>query len=353
MWLTEPYPQCRADRLDRNVDCGGTVKRVCHALLTEDEGVLLHALEPRSTDRVLALFAYGNGDAALAILQAVPQMICAHDLFDQAGLTAQMRLKQWLFENLDCTSLRKFIGVDGGWNRPERIEIIRAMLQDLPIADMTFWMERTSSLGAGMACSDSTHKWTTRFRRFRMIYSRMPAGGQSMLLWLAMPLVSMFFPREERRHSLGYRQMMQNPQKVVGALMDRSKESVASHSIVPYSEFGYLSTEGHAVIREHLHRLKIVEQVDPNAQYDKIYFSNVIDYVPCSVFHGLLETVLRDRSRPRTVFLNSTYESAIAHPSLRRGLEERLFWIDWERTNELRDQDRVRVYRGLTVLRGM
>ena len=85
------------------------MKRVCHALLTEDESVLLSALEPEGADRILAVFAYGNGDAALAMLQAGPRMVCAHDAFDQAGLTAQIRLKQWLYRNLDCWSVRRFI----------------------------------------------------------------------------------------------------------------------------------------------------------------------------------------------------------------------------------------------------
>lgn len=327
------------------------MKRVCHALLTEDESVLLGALEPASSDRILALFAYGNGDAALAMLQAVPLMICAHDFFDQAGLAAQLRLKQWLFQNLDCPSLRRFLGIGGGCYRAERVAIIEAILQDLPSSDKKFWMDRANSLRAGMAYSDSTHKWTERLRFFLATYGRMPVRIQTLLLWLAMPFGSMLFPGEERRHSLGYHQMKQNPRRVLARLVDRSERMLATGSIFAYSELGYLSTEGHAAIRKNLHRLHIVDQVRREVGYDKIYCSNLIDYVPSSVFHELLEAVFSDRSRPHTVFFNSTYESAVAHPTLRRGLQEKLFLIDWQRTNELRDRDRVRLYPGLTVLR--
>ena len=327
------------------------MKRVCHALLTEDESVLLGALDPASTDRILAVFAYGNGDAALAMLQAVPEMICAHDFFDHPGLAAQLRLKQWLFQNLDCPSLRRFLGVGGGCGRADRVAIIEAILQDMPISDKKFWMDRASSLRAGLAYSDSTHKWTKRLRRFLALYGRMPVGMQTLLLWLAMPFGSMFFPREERRHSLGYHQMKQNPQRVLARLLDRSDRILATGSIFAYSELGYLSTEGHAAITKNLHRLHIVDQAGRDVGYDKIYFSNLIDYVPSGIFHGLLEAVFGDRSRSHTVFFNSTYESAVAHPTLRRGLQENLFLIDWQRTNELRDRDRVRLYPGLTVLR--
>lgn len=330
---------------------GVTVSRLCHALLTEDESVLLRALEPSGADRILAIFAHGNGDAALSLLQTAPQTIYVHDHFDQPSLTAQIRLKHWLYQNLDCASFRRFLGIEAGFDVAKRSEIIEAMLYDLPGSDHEYWRERVGCLRRGMANSDSTHLWTRGLRLFYAIHGRVPVVCQRALLRLGMPLAPLFFPREERIHSLGYQQMKKHPARAMGRLMDRSQMVSGVGSIALYRNFAYLSVKGHAAIREGFSRLEFVDELHPGMQYDKIYLSNLIDYVSRDAFHGILKTLLPGRTRRWTMFLNSTYESTSEHPYLQAGLDDGLFRIDWARTNVLRACDQVGVYPGLTVLR--
>lgn len=332
------------------------MSKLCHALLTEDEAVLLKALDPTQTDRIVALFAYGNGDAAISLLQTSPKTIAVHDIFDQPSLTAQIRLKQWLFENLECTSLRNFVGIEAGFDVAKRSEIIKAMLRELHSSDRAFWLKRIDCLRKGMANSDSTYKWTRGLRCFLAMYGRLPFGIRSMMLRLGMPFVSLFFPREERIHSLGYQQMKQHPVRVMERLIDSLKRingvGYVTNSIVPYQEFKYLSFEGHAAIRKNFHRIQIIDKLHHDTLYNKIYLSNLIDYVSTEDFYSILNTLLPVRRTPWTMFLNSTYESATAHPHLQVGIEKGLFSIDWQLTNALRYSDRIGVYPGLTVVRG-
>lgn len=322
-----------------------------HALLTEDECVLLRALEPAREDRILALFAYGNGDAALAMLQNGPATVCAHDFFDHGSLVAQLRLKQWLFQNLSCASLRRFIGIEPGFDPAKRSEIVEAFLREAPGPASGFWLKRLPCLRRGIAISDGTYKWSRTLRHLIAIYRRLPSAGQKALLGASIPLASLYFPHEERAYSLGYRQLRSNPHEALRRMTDRFHNLAGAETIISYRDFSYIAHRGHRAIRTYLDRLETRDQLPPNSTYNKAYLSNLIDYTSHDGFSAILNKLLPVLTRPWLIFLNSTYASTSWHPHLRTGLREGVFTVDAPRTLELRGIDRVGVYPGLTVLR--
>ncbi len=322
-----------------------------HALLTEDEAVLSDGLDLSSDDTVLALFARGNGDAGLSMLQWGPRRVCIHDLFDQSALEAQFQLKKWLFANLDNATLRAFLGIKSELDEIDRKMTIDTVIRELPPAATVFWRARIKCLCGGMARLDGTAQWSRLLKWYIHRYRRMPPFLRGRALRICLLLGCVYFPAEERRHSLGYRQLRNNPRAVLGRLIDKMRSDLGP-GLIPYDEFRYLSVEGQQAIRRHLDRVEVLNSLPPPIACNKIYLSNVIDYLPENEFHALLESIARHSGGPWRAFLNSSYATRHSHPHLLRGLRAGLFWLDGSCTARLRAMDRVGVYPGMTVIVG-
>lgn len=334
------------------------MKRICHALLTEDEAVLLEALRPSAGDRIFALFAYGNGDAALALLAERPTSIVVYDLFDQPGLESQLRLKNELYRKLDVAAFRRFLGIEAGIRNRERIAITDDVMASLPANARSFWRSRRKSLARGLANSDATGRWVTRLRWFVRWQAQLPSALRRLILRTAVQLAPLYFPQEERRHSLGFRQMMNFPERALDRLVSPSPRSDVD-PLLGFDRFRYISSPAYDRIRQIVDRIEIQCSTIPTAgpefdrPFNKIYLSNVIDYLPQEGFQRLFSRLLvSQQSSSWTAFLNSTYDSHDYHPYLRNGLDAGCFEIDVDRTTALRKLDRFGVYPGLTVLQG-
>ncbi len=320
-----------------------------HALLSEDEAVLLEGLNPTAGDRILALFARGNGDAALALLQSAPAQVFLYDLFDSRSLAAQFQLKRWLYTHLDNDALRRFVGLspcsDPGWRRAVAAEAMRHLSPPC----RRFWSQRSACLFAGMAGADSMARWGRLFRAAVAQCDTLEPRWRRVALRCGLLLAPFFFPREERRCSRGYRQMVQNPEGVVRRLAGRDR-SAQPHGYIPYGEFNYLRQAGHAAIRRRLDQVVLLPRVPPPVACNRIYCSNVIDYMPGQRFRSLLDAVIPRGPVDWTALINSTYASNGPHPALLAGIREGQYRIDWPRTRQLRARDRIGVYAGLTII---
>jgi hypothetical protein len=327
------------------------MRTLTHALLTEDEAVLVDGLDPSPLDNVLALFACGNGDAGLSLLQWGPRRVCIHDLFDPSALAAQFQMKRWLLTNLENATLRAFLGIQSESGEIDRNPAIEAAMRELPAAARSFWRPRIKCLRGGMARLDSTARWERLLKWSMERYRRMPSCLRGRALRVCLLLGCAYFPSRERRHSLGYRQLRRNPETVLERLIDRMRGDLG-RGLIPYREFRYLSVEGQQAIRRHLDRVEVLDSLPPPVACNKIYLSNVIDYLPESRFHGLLESIASHSGGPWRAFLNSSYATPDYHPHLARGLDAGLFRLDAACTARLRSMDRVGVYPGITVVVG-
>ncbi len=319
-----------------------------HALLTEDEAVLLHALEPSANDRVLALFARGNGDAGLALLQAGPTVVFMHDLFDHESLTSQFQLKQWLFRHLDNEKLRTFLAIDEGRQPIDRLAILDEALRELPPPCHEFWHPRRACVRAGMGRNDSTAAWCRTLAKFLAVYEKLPRPLQIASLFAGRCLAPFYFPREEREFSLGYRQLMQAPQSMLNRFTSRADRNL--EKLIPYATFQYLSLHGQESIRSDLNRIQLIDQLPAGHGCNKVYLSNIIDYLPEARFLELLRQIAASAKRPCRAFVNSSYDSPEPHPYLRSAEKSGVARIDTGRTNHARSTDRVRAYPGLSII---
>lgn len=327
-----------------------TMSSLTHALLTEDEAVLLEALEPSPDDRVLALFARGNGDAGLSLLQAGPSTVFMLDLLDQEALVAQFQLKQWLFHRLDNPSLRAFLGIADGFEPDRRDSLLSAAMHELSPLCRAFWRPRRACVRNGMARSDGTAAWCRTLNRLLRVYRMLPAPLRAASARSGRCLAPFYFPREERRYSLGYRQLMAQPEQVLDTFVGRlGAKSVLN--LIPYADFQYLSPQGHDAVRRNLDRVGMLNGLPPPVPCNKFYFSNVIDYLSVDEFYALLRVAVPTGRKAWRAFLNSSLASSDVHPYLRRGIQEGLFRFDVDRTSRLRAIDRVGAYPGLTVIR--
>ncbi|MCK6458183.1 MAG: hypothetical protein L6Q92_16845 [Phycisphaerae bacterium] len=338
-----------AQRL-RASDAGEPMASLTHALLTEDESILLDALPPAPGDRILALFARGNGDAALSLLRAGPSNVYLFDLFDPQSLRAQFQLKLWLFRRLDNPALRAFLGIADGFDAAQRDSILRDALRDLPADCRAFWHARRHCVRNGMARRDGTATWCHMLRRSVRAYRRLPPPLRAGMLRISRVLAPLYFPREERQHSLGYRQLMANPDEVFSSFIG-PRDADDFRNLIPYAEFQYLSAPGHEAVARNLDRAELLGELPPPEPCNKIYFSNVVDYLSAEDFHALLGRAIPAGGRPWRGFLNSSFAASRVHPHLQRAIDEGMFRVDEARTGRLRAMDRVRAYPGLTVIR--
>ncbi len=322
-----------------------------HALLAEDESVLLDGLNPGPQDFILTLFARGNGDAALSLLQSGAS-VRLYDLFDQKSLVAQFEFKKWLFSNLDNTSLRKFIGVMNGFDPADRDPIINAALSQIPPQCRAFWAVRSACLRGGMVQTDSMSRWGRKLDWFMKRYRDLSNPIKGSVLLFGRLLAPFFFPREERKHSLGYRQLLQNPETVLQRFIGKQERRSATEYI-PLQDFKYLQPEGHDAVRRNLHRAVVIDQLPPMETCSKVYFSNALDYLSGEGFETLLRRILPRLREGWRALLNSTYSSEKAHPHLEAGIRDGLYRINWEGTAKLRLKDRVGAYAGLTLISGI
>ncbi len=320
-----------------------------HGLLTEDEAVVLGALSPGPGDRVLAVFARGNGDAALCLLQGGPVEVLVHDLFDPASLAAQLELKRWLFAELDAVELRGFLGVDGPGNALERDRVIARAMGEVSLACRAFWSARHAALRDGVARCDSTAAWERSLGRFLRAYARMPRAVQFACIGVGRLIAPLYFPREEREHSLGYAQLMAQPEAMLERFARRLGAS-GNLRLIPYADFRYLSAEGHAAIRANLSRVRLVDALPPTSASNRIYLSNVIDYLSEVDFLRLLGRAAPIGREPWRALVNTSYASDGLHPYLEAGVRGGMLRIDRDATARLRARDRVGVYPGLTVV---
>ncbi len=320
-----------------------------HGLLTEDEAVLLGALSPGPEDRVLAVFARGNGDAGLCLLQGGPVEVLVNELFDSPSLAAQLELKRWLIAQLDAAALRGFLGIDGPFDATMRDRVIERAMREVSPSCRSFWAERRAALHGGVARCDSTAAWERTLGRFLRAYQRMPRAVRFACVRAGRLVAPLYFPREERKYSLGYRQLRARPEETLERFAQRLNKA-GELSLIPYAEFRYLAAEGHAAIREHLSRLRMVDPLPAASESNRIYLSNVIDYLGESDFLQLVGRAAPIGRGPWRALVNTTYSSDGPHPYLAAGVRRDMLRIDHETTARLRARDRVGVYPGLTVI---
>lgn len=321
-----------------------------HATLTEDESVLLEALEPGPDDSCLALFAKGNGDAALALVAAGARLAEVHDRFDQAGLEAQLAFKKRLISTLSPDDLRRYMGLDPGFEPGVRARFTEILFDDLPLEAGRYWHARRDLLARGMVNSDQT-------REFGQLLARVTPWVDSLrqypsllhhLLRLILVASPLFYPAPERLHSLGYRQLREDPLPALDRLLDRAGEC-HDGDFVGASRMAYLLPAGLGRLRTRLDAIRPIAVLGAGP-YRKVYLSNLIDWLSARDFGDLLGTIL-DRCEPGArLFVNSTRRSDEDHPSLIPALRAARLVVDTATTRRLRRRDRLGVYPGLSVL---
>lgn len=322
-----------------------------HATLTEDEDVLLGALEPRPGDRVLALFARGNGDAALALLAKEPAAVTAIDWFDRLGLIAQVELKLAALQSWDALKVRKFLALERGMRETEREQLFGELVLKLSAEAQGFWKARREAVYTGLVVADETRQWGQRLARLLPVLRALRAfpALRDGLLKLGLSLAGLFFPKEERQHSLGYRQLMENPAVALDGLAERAGAAPGG-DFVQAARFAYLQPDGLAKLKALHDRLTIGTRDALPSGCNKFYLSNLIDYLEANEFDLLVQKLIESASGPWRMFFNSTYRSNMQHPHVMNVLGKKLAKVDRELTQALRQKDRLGVYPGLTVL---
>jgi S-adenosylmethionine:diacylglycerol 3-amino-3-carboxypropyl transferase len=326
-----------------------------HATLTEDEDVLAEALGPHEGDRVLVLFARGNGDAALALLAGsaagAPERVWACDWFDPPALRAQLALKLEAIRAWEPADFRRWLGLEPGMDASERGRRFDELLAALGEDERAFWRARRHAAGTALVAADETRRFgrlMVRLAPLLAFLKRWPAL-RTRLLKGAMAFSALFYPAEEQQHSLGYRQLLQDPENVLDPLIDRAR-AAPDGDLIRADRFSYLSAAGLARLRERAGRLALAERDRLPAGCNRIYLSNLIDYLPADEFDRLLDCLARAAAPPFRLFYNSTYRSNLQHPHVMPAIGRKLVRIDRELTARLRERDRLGVYPGLAVL---
>ena len=322
-----------------------------HATLTEDEDVLLGALDPQGTDRVLAICARGNGDAALALLARGPAAVTVTDWFDRGGLCAQLDFKLAMIAAWDATKIRKFLALDRGMTDSEREALFGELVVKLSAEAQSFWRERREAVKTGLVVADETRQWGRRLARLLPILRALRAfpSLRDGLLKFGLSLAGLFFPKEERQHSLGYRQLMEDPATALDSLAERAGAAPGG-DFVQASRFAYLSAAGLAKLKDHAPRLSVVARDAIPSGCSRFYVSNLIDYLEANEFDMLLQTLISGAAPNWRLLMNSTYRSNMQHPHVMNVLGKKLAKVDRDLTAQLRAKDRLGVYPGLTVL---
>lgn len=322
-----------------------------HATLTEDEDVLLGALDPRPGERVLAICARGNGDAALALLAPGPEKVTVTDWLDLAGLSAQLELKITAISLWDAARLRRFLALERGMSESERDQLYAELVVKLSAEAQAFWRERRDAVRTGLVVADETRQWGRRLARLLPILRALRPfpGLRDGLLKLGLSLAGLFFPKEERQHSLGYRQLMEDPATALDALAERAG-SAPGGDFVQAARFAYLSPDGIARLKANLPRLEKVPRDALPQGCTRFYVSNLIDYMEANEFDMLLQHLIASAKAPWRLLFNSTYRSNMQHPHVMNVLGKKLAKVDRDLTASLRAKDRLGVYPGLTVL---
>lgn len=322
-----------------------------HATLTEDEDVLVGALDPRPGDRVLAVCARGNGDAALALLARGPAAVSVADWFDRAGLSAQLELKLAALVAWDAVRFRRFLALERGMPEAEREQLFADLVVKLSPEAQGYWRARREAVRTGLVVADETRQWGRRLARLLPILRALRPfpGLRDGLLKLGLSLAGLFFPKEERQHSLGYRQLMEDPAAALDGLAERAGAAPGG-DFVQAARFRYLSPDGLKTLQELRGRLSIVGRDQLPQGCNRFYVSNLIDYLEANEFDLLLQRLIASGAPPWRLLFNSTYRSNLQHPHVMNVLGKKLAKVDRELTAQLRKQDRLGVYPGLTVL---
>lgn len=322
-----------------------------HATLTEDEDVLLGALDPKPADRCLALFARGNGDAALALLAREPASVAAADWFDPAGLAAQLELKRTAIALWEPAQFRRWLAIEPGMGAAEREKLYRELEARLSSAAQGYWRARREAVRSGLVVADETNQWSRRLLRMMPLLRALDPIPplRNALLKLGLSLAGLFFPAEEREHSLGYRQLLSDPATALDGMLARAGNAPAG-DFVQAGRFAYLSEAGLRRLRALSDRLALVPRDQLPSGFNRIYLSNLIDYLEANEFDMMLQRVLASAAPPWRLLFNSTYRSTMQHPHVMNVLGKKLAKVDRELTASLRARDRLGVYPGLTVL---
>lgn len=322
-----------------------------HATLTEDEDVLLAALAPQPDDRVVAICARGNGDAALALLAQQPATVFVTDWFDRPGLVAQLELKLAALEAWDAVKVRRFLALERGMAESEREQLFGELVVKLSSEAQAYWRARREAVYTGLVVADETRQWGTRLARLLPVLRALRSfpNLRNGLLKLGMSLAGMFFPKEERQHSLGYRQLMEDPATALDGLAERAGAAPGG-DFVQASRFQYLLPAGLEKLKATHKNLTVGERANLPTGCNKFYISNLIDYIEANEFDMLLQQLISTATSPWRLFFNSTYRSNLQHPHVMNVLGKKLAKVDRELTTTLRQKDRLGVYPGLTVL---
>lgn len=320
-----------------------------HATLTEDESVLLEALRPGPGDRCLALFAKGNGDAALALVAGGADCVEAHDRFDQTGLEVQLELKKRMIRTMSVADLRRYLGLDPGFAPADRHRLTEMLFDDLSPEAGRYWQARSELLAQGLVSSDQT-------REFGRLLARITPWVEALREWpsvlhhaLRLVLVAspLFYPAAERRHSLGYRQLRADPVPALDRLLERAGEC-ADGDFVGAARMAYLMPAGLARLGPRLDEVRPV-RAPGTGPYSRVYLSNLLDHLSPHDFADLLGTVLDRCAHGARLFVNSTRRGDSCHPSLVGARQAGRIAIDESLTRRLRQRDQLGVYPGLTV----
>lgn len=285
-----------------------------HATLTEDEDVLVEALRPGPASRLRALFAFGNGDAALALVAAGAGRVEVADLFDPAGLAAQRAAKVAALER--CTPGEA-----------------RALFLGLGRVDSTAsWGRAVARIGAMMR---PLFRWPRLLR---------------LVLRPALLLAPAFYPPPERMNSLGVRQLLEDPAPAMMALLERLPPD---GDLVGAHRFRYLSVEGLTRLATRLDRITTVNPGAESPGYTGVYLSNLLDYLSDDVWTARARVLagLCHSGAPWLVHSTWRPRGDEIHPRLRPVVTAGLLAVDREATTRARAVDRIGVYPSTTVLR--
>ena len=251
-----------------------------HATLTEDEDVLLAALEPRPGDRVIALFAEGNGDAGLALLANAPDVVHLADWFAGPSLAAQVELKTAALAAWKPAVFRQWLGLVPGMEPGARERLFTELARKLSEPTRRFWMERRAAIAPGLVHSDQTRKFGRFLANWRPVLaalSRWP-GVERRVFGLALSFSGLPFPDTERRNSLGFRQLSEDPKAVLVGLFERIRIAPDGDFVNP-ERFNYLSEGTLARLAGLTARLKLAPKDRLPEGVNRIYLSNLIDHL--------------------------------------------------------------------------
>lgn len=301
--------------------------RVSYAQVWEDEEVLLGALRPRRGQRLLSIASGGDNALALAIAGAE---VTALDLsLPQLHLT-ELKLAA------TCLPYGDYLAFLGAGPADDRLQLYRAVRQELSPAASTFWDAHPELLLHGVLGAGRLERFFSLFRRWVLPAIHRRATVEALCDLEDRAALSRFFAeRWNSRAWRGFFRLFFSQTSI--ALLGRSRGHFAQVDAPvaelllrraagaltripvrenPYLEWiltgrwgrpgaakRYLSPAGHAALREARSRIRLVHAElgahlrSTEERYDGFNYSNLFEYVDEATHAALLERTL-DASRP-------------------------------------------------------